>query len=266
MAIALLATAALAVPAHSPYPGGVAVIDLAPVAATNEAAPVVIFVGKPSLVFKRDNHWFTAIGLPLSQNTGEAAATVTFDNGQQRNLTFTVTAHTYREQHLTVKKSYVDLSSEQLDRVAADRLVINRALGNFRQGPSDAPSLEAPLEGAKSSSFGLRRFFNDQPRSPHSGMDIAAASGVAVAASADGIITATGDFYFNGNTVFVDHGQGFVTMYCHLSEIDVDDGQAVASGDVIGKVGATGRVTGAHLHFGTYLNRTAVDPALFIGD
>lgn len=95
---------------------------------------------------------------------------------------------------------------------------------------------------------------------------MSAASGDPVSAPSEGLIAATGDYFFNGNTVLIDHGQGFVSMYCHLSEITVKEGQSVTVGDVIGAVGATGRVTGPHLHFGTYLNGTAVDPAIFLLD
>ena len=183
------------------------------------------------------------------------------------NITFDVTSHSYREQRLTVtNQSYVTPDQAQLDRIGRERKIIDGALQAFRQIPVESLALAAPVDGRRSSSFGLRRLFNDQPRSPHKGMDIAAGSGTPILAPRDGIVSATGDYFFNGNTVIVDHGQGYVTMYCHLSRIGVEEGQSVEAGDVLGDVGATGRVTGPHLHFGTYLNGTAVDPALLLAD
>jgi murein DD-endopeptidase MepM/ murein hydrolase activator NlpD len=238
-------------------PGGIAIVDLG---STESAPPEATFNGKPVLVVGRDNRWNAIVGIPLSTSPGEL---VLLAGDEQK--TVKIGSHAYREQHLTIKnESQVNPDQAQLDRIYGERKVIDAALNNFRQVPLDGVSLASPVAGPRGSSFGSRRFFNAQPRSPHSGMDIAADTGTPVVASRQGVVTATGDYFFNGNTVIVDHGQGFITMYCHLSKIAVDEGDSVSAGDLIGAVGATGRVTGPHLHFGTYLNGTAVDPALFL--
>ncbi len=252
-----LSSPGLAAPAHSPWPGGIAVIDLGPAA---EAPPRALFDDRPVLVLQSDSRWQAIVGIPLDAAPGTAMLRV-----GERDIAFDIVGHAYREQRLTVRnRSYVTPDPEQLARIGHERKIIDAALGDFRLVDTDGVGLLAPVAGPRSSSFGLRRFFNDQPRSPHKGMDIAAPEGTTVTAPRPGVVTATGDFFFNGNTVIVDHGQGFVTMYCHLSEIAVDEGEQLATGETIGAVGATGRVTGPHLHFGTYLNGTAVDPELLL--
>lgn len=253
----LFAAEVLAAPEHSPRPGGVAIVD---VGTSRLAKPSVHLAGKPALVVQRVDRWHAVVGIPLDTEPGSISLLV---NGVE--LDIAVGEHGYAEQRLTVKnQSYVTPDQAQLDRIDRERKIIDGALNNFRDVPVREISLAAPVDGPRSSSFGLRRFFNDQPRSPHKGMDIAADSGTPIKAPLEGVVTATGNYFFNGNTVIVDHGQGYVTLYCHMSEIAVEEGQPVATGEVLGAVGATGRVTGPHLHFGTYLNGTAVDPSIVL--
>ena len=257
LALLLLVAVAGGAGAETTWPGGVALIDLGP---AEGDAPRVEYDGRRVLVANRDGRWQAAVGVPLEAGLGQATVRI---GDETRNIA--VVEHAYREQRLTVSQSYVSLSDENLERVRAEREVIDAALVNWRDVPIDGIELAPPVDGPRSSSFGLRRFFNDEPRAPHKGMDIAAVEGTPVLAPRPGVVTAVGDYFFNGNTVIVDHGQGYVTMYCHLSEIAVAEGASVAEGTRLGAVGKTGRVTGAHLHFGTYLNGTAVDPALLLG-
>lgn len=258
----LLTTAVQAAPEHSPWPGGIGIVRV-----PGDARPTVTVDGQQALILRAENEWLAVIGIPLEQSApGTMTALIAVPDEPDRQIEFDIRANSYEEQRLNVDRKYVDPDPESLKRIFAERDVIDAALNNWRDTELEEVNLQAPVAGRRSSSFGLRRFFNDQPRSPHKGMDIAATTGTPIAAPLGGVVSATGDYYFNGNTVIIDHGQGLISLYCHLSEIDVEEGESVAMGTAIGEVGATGRVTGAHLHFATYLNGTAVDPALLLSD
>lgn len=249
-----------ALPIHTAKPGGIAVIAVS----RGENPPAVLFEATKALVIYQEPTWYAVIGIPLSHPLGTASISVT-ENGQaERSINFEIVSYAYREQHLNVSRSYVEPDAATLKRILGERKIIDAALNHWEDSAVESLTLAAPVAGRRSTSFGSRRFFNDQPRSPHSGMDIAANLGTIVTAPLDGVVVATGHYFFNGNTVIIDHGQGFITMYCHLDRIDVAQGDKVGRGAPLGIVGATGRVTGPHLHFGTYLGGTAVDPALVL--
>jgi murein DD-endopeptidase MepM/ murein hydrolase activator NlpD len=228
----------------------------------------VYFGEAPVLLIPRGaghkDQWVAVVGIPLSEEPGPAQVRITGLGTAEATRHFEVRPAHYRTQRLTVPPSQVDLSSTDLKRVEGEHERIHAALATYSPGVPESLRLRAPVAGERSSSFGLRRFFNGAARDPHSGMDIAAALGTPVHAAAPGVVIDAGDYFFNGNTVLLDHGSGLITMYCHLSKISVQMGQHVGADEVIGAVGATGRVTGPHLHFGVALNRAFVDPALFL--
>jgi len=247
-------------PRTEAVPGGVVAIALT---GSPEAEPVVTLDGARAMVLRDADGWLAIVGIPLSTRPGRHEVVVGHA-GKTARVGFDIVAKAYATQRLTVPPAQVDLSKQDLARVENERLRIRRALTTYSPKPPETLRLLQPAEGPRSSSFGLRRFFNDQARNPHTGMDIAAPTGSPVQAAASATVVDVGDYFFNGNTVILDHGAGLVTMYCHLSRVLVEPGQRLAAGDPIGEVGATGRVTGAHLHFGVTLNGTMVDPALFL--
>ncbi len=252
--------AALELPRQSVVPGGVALIDLGASARRPEAR----FGQEPVLVVGDPERWTAVVGIALKAEPGVAHLAVHRAGSADERIAFTIEAKRYVEQHLQVPKAKVDLSKEDLARYERERVHLAQVSATHSAATPASMVFRQPTPGPRSSSFGLRRFFNGQPRNPHSGMDIAAPTGTPVSAPAPGRVIDVGDYFFNGKTVWVDHGSGLLTMYCHLSAVAVKTGDLLEAGETIGAVGATGRVTGPHLHFSVSLNRAMVDPALFL--
>ncbi|MFO1323316.1 MAG: peptidoglycan DD-metalloendopeptidase family protein [Burkholderiales bacterium] len=248
-------------PQHRSVPGGVAVIDLG---ASNEP-PRVSLGAIPVLVVGDAARWTAVVGIALGAKPGTSHIVVKRTGAADVRQSFVIDPFPYPEQRLTVAPGKVDLSRQDLERYERERAHLADVAATLSDTVPASLQLRQPTAGPRSNSFGSRRVFNGQSRSPHSGMDIAAPAGSPVIAAAAGRVIDTGDYFFNGKTVWLDHGRGMLTMYCHLSEISVKPGDSLAAGDVLGAVGATGRVTGAHLHWSVSLNRAMVDPALFLG-
>ncbi|MEN8204809.1 MAG: peptidoglycan DD-metalloendopeptidase family protein [Pseudomonadota bacterium] len=245
----------------TPVPGGIAVITL-----PADANPATArYRDRKILVTRNDEHYIAVIGLPLATKSGRHYLKIKNQQGQSQSIGFQVEDKAYEEQHITIKdKRKVNPEKRDMERITRESKQIKSALRHWSVQDDVVVAFRKPVEGPTSSPFGLRRFFNEQARNPHSGLDIAAPEGAPILAPAPGTVLDTGDFFFNGNTVLLDHGQGLVTMYCHMSKIDVEPGQTVESGETLGAVGMTGRVTGPHLHWGVSLNDARVDPVLFL--
>jgi murein DD-endopeptidase MepM/ murein hydrolase activator NlpD len=248
-------------PRASQVPGGVARLSLGPMA----ARPTVRTGDVPVLVLGDVIEWTALVGIPLSTEPGESRITVQAADGAQRQLPYSVAAKHYTEQRLKVPPRTVDLSPQDLARYEREHAHQATVIATFTEPLPRELRMQPPVPGRRSSSFGLRRVFNGQARNPHSGMDIAAGTGTPVRSPLPARVIDTGDYFFNGNTVWLDHGGGLLSMMCHLSAIDVKPGDVLDTGQRLGAVGATGRVTGPHLHWSVSLNRAMVDPALLLG-
>jgi len=246
-------------PRAAAVPGGVARVDLGPA----PERPRAWADDAPLLVLGDAIVWTALVGIPLAAEPGTAHIRVVTDAGERR-LPYAIVPKRYAEQHLKVAPRTVDLSPADLARHEREREHQQGVIASFSAPPTGALRMRAPCAGPRSDSFGKRRFFNGQPRNPHSGMDIAAPTGTPVVAPLAGTVVDTGDYFFNGSTVWLDHGGGLLSMLCHLSRIDCQPGDRLAAGQRLGAVGASGRVTGPHLHWTVTLSRASVDPALFL--
>lgn len=241
-------------------PGGIAIIELPE---SIDTRPVATYLGNPVLVTQASGKWRAVIGLGLKTKPGIHSLTL---KGQANEpIHFSVSHKDYPTQHIDgIKKSKVNLSDKDYQRHLREKKLINKAKTSWRDISMESLGLMLPVESRISGLFGRRRVLNQQPRNPHSGLDLAAPRGTPVLAPAAGKVVLTGDFFFLGKTVFIEHGQGLISLYAHLNKIEVKNGESVVRGQQFAEVGSSGRASGPHLHWGVYLNRVAVDPLLFI--
>lgn len=255
-----IACLAADLPRESRVPGGIAFVAVP----GDEHPPRVVFDDYRTAVIRQDDGWVAVVGIPLATQVGRHTLQVYSGYGKTE-VPFDVADKAYRTQKLTIKDPrQVDPAPDDLKRIAQEQERSNAALSKFTIAGTPQLTLSSPVTGVRSDSYGSRRIFNGQPRNPHSGMDIAARTGTPIRSPAAGKVVEAGNFFFNGNTLYIDHGYGLVTLYCHLDNIAVKIGDELKEGDLLGKVGATGRVTGPHLHWGVALNRAMVDPGLFL--
>lgn len=210
---------------------------------------------------------FAIVGIPVKHAPGTAYVE-RMENGKLvKAYEIKIANKEYPTESITIKdKTKVNPPKRDFKRIKSEAELLNRVLSNFEQQKIEGLTLAKPAQGRISSEFGFRRIINGQPKNHHRGIDIAAPIGAPVHASANGTVTLAQDLFFTGNTVVVDHGQGWQTIYCHLDSIDVAINQPVTTESKIGTVGKTGRATGPHLHFGMILNQARVDPSLFWND
>ncbi len=245
------------------YPGQAIVVDI-PFEPELEAVTLA-WQSQEIRMAPTESGWFALLGVDLDIKPGPYEVDAVFqyagNRRESRTLALNVTPKEYPTTRLKVEPKYVELSPENQTRAAQDKKQINAAYATTTADPYWKDVFIVPIPGISGGrNFGHRRVFNDQPRAPHSGADLTAATGTEVRATNRGRVILTGDFFFNGNAVFVDHGMSVISMYLHLSEISVAEGQLVERGELVGLAGATGRVTGPHLHWGVKVTGARVDP------
>ena len=248
-------------PRESRVPGGVALVA---VARADEPKPVVTRDGANVWTVKRGASWIAVIGLPLSAAPGEHLVNVSGD-GNAKSVPFTVQNKRYPVQHVTLKdNAMVEPPPEVMARIETESTHLKTVRSHWRESVATDAAFTLPAKGRLSGRFGGSRVLNGKPRAPHAGLDVAVMTGTPVLAPGAGVVLDTGDYYFCGKTMFIDHGNGLLSLFCHLSEHTAQVGDSVRKGQAVARSGATGRASGPHLHWSVYLNGVSVEPELFV--
>ena len=226
----------------------------------------VLFLGRTYRMGHGQNpdHWLAFLGLDLRIKSGTYTVEISllFSDGHHKNLQreILVQDKEFALKRLWVKQEFVTPPQDVLNRIQWESELLSQIYDIFTlQWYGEGPFI-IPSEGEANDNFGERRIFNNEPRSPHSGVDISSPHGAPVKASNSGMVALAKNLYFAGNTVIIDHGLGVFTSYLHFSKILAKRGDMVRKGDIIGEIGATGRVTGPHLHWGVKVSGSRIDP------
>ena len=221
--------------------------------------------GRSVPLVKTTSQWETFLGIDVDAKAGAhpGEVTVTFQGGrsEKRPVEITVKAVKFPTTELKVDDQFVQLSPENEARAAREAKELNAIYARITPEMLWKEKYRSPIPGQSSgNNFGHRRVFNGQPRAPHAGADLKASAGTPIQATNRGRVVLARNLFFTGNTVMLDHGLGIYTIYAHLSRIDVKLGTVVAEGQLLGLAGATGRVTGPHLHWAARIQGARVDP------
>jgi murein DD-endopeptidase MepM/ murein hydrolase activator NlpD len=239
----------------SPGPGDIMIVTV-----KGLNGPVEGTFNSKKIYFNAVGDSFRAVvGIDLFMEPGSYALDIAAGSSSAEHRTVVVQKKEYPVQHLQLPKGMVELSPENEARVERE-LKLTNSIWPSETGRSWDGVFVNPREGKISTVFGVRRFMNKIPKSPHTGVDVEAEEGDPVRAPNNGTVTLVDNLYYSGNSVVLDHGQGIFTMFFHLSKVLVKSGQQVRKGDVIALVGSTGRSTGAHLHWGVRMQGARVDP------
>lgn len=242
-------------------------VTLIKIKVKNGEIPHVTWMNKKIHLLQNDQktEWYGFLGVDLTAEPGPYKVAVKiWPSGYDQLLNMKILGKDYGIRRLILPKNMVDLDARTLQRVKKEARIMKKLWEAPPSNPLWSGPFLRPISGEVVGPFGRRSIINNQPRSPHSGIDLKADRGTPVMAINNGRVVLTADHFFSGSSIVIDHGGGIQSMYFHLEKILVQQGQMVKKGDVIGLVGSTGRATGPHLHWGIRVNGARVDPLRFI--
>jgi len=242
------------------HPGGIYITEISKAEYNQD----LLIDGQKILKWNKNNKFYVLYGLSYHLKTEQHNFEIKNQDGAVlREIGINIVQKNFRTQKIKVNKKYTKPTDEILKKIKKDRIKLVKARKIWFENNPDMEFI-LPVKGITTGIFGTKRFYNGIEGNYHNGFDIAADTGTPIVAPSSGKITLTGNFFYNGKTIILDHGRSLKSIMIHLDEILVEENQYVEKGQIIGKVGTTGKSTGAHLHWSVLVNNTYIDPELLI--